>query len=59
VSPGLLTVREVARLLNVSTATVYKLVSRGKLPHARVSNCIRIWPEVLRDFLSETGLPAS
>lgn len=32
----LLTVKEVAALLKVSTATVYKLVDRGELPHVRV-----------------------
>ncbi len=59
VSPGLLTVRDVALALKVSTATVYKLVSRGKLPHARVSNAIRISPDALRAFLSGTEWPAS
>lgn len=43
VEPGrMLTVREVARILRVSTATVYKLCTRGMLPHARVLNAIRI-----------------
>jgi excisionase family DNA binding protein len=41
--PGpLLTVRETARLLRVSTATVYKLCARGELVHVRVLNVIRI-----------------
>lgn len=39
---NLLTVRQVAELLNVSTATVYKLCRSGKIPHVRVSNAIRI-----------------
>jgi excisionase family DNA binding protein len=38
----LLTVREAAAILKVSTATVYALVKRGELPHVRVSNAIRI-----------------
>jgi excisionase family DNA binding protein len=38
----LLTVREVAKLLNVATSTVYKLCAEGKLAHVRVSNAIRI-----------------
>jgi excisionase family DNA binding protein len=37
----LLTVRQVAELLQVSTATVYKLVAEGKLAHVRVRNSIR------------------
>ena len=41
--PGrLLTVRETARLLRVSTATVYKLCARGELAHVRMLNVIRI-----------------
>jgi excisionase family DNA binding protein len=38
----LLTVREVAGVLRVSTATVYKLCARGELAHVRVLNLIRI-----------------
>jgi excisionase family DNA binding protein len=42
--PGvsMLTVREAAALLRVSTATVYALVRSGDVPHVRVSNSIRI-----------------
>jgi len=41
--PGaFLTVREAARVLKVSTATVYKLCARGELAHVRVLNVIRI-----------------
>jgi excisionase family DNA binding protein len=39
---GLLTVREAATVLRVSTATVYKLCARGELAHVRVLNVIRI-----------------
>jgi excisionase family DNA binding protein len=39
---SVLTVREAAEILKVSTATVYALVQRGELPHVRVSNAIRI-----------------
>ena len=43
VPPGaLLTVREAAKVLRVSTATVYKLCARGELGHVRVMNVIRI-----------------
>lgn len=38
----LLSVREVAKLLGVSTATVYKLVEEGEIPHRRVRNSIRV-----------------
>lgn len=42
------TVREAARVLKVSMATVYKLSARGELGHVRVVNVIRIPAEVLR-----------
>jgi excisionase family DNA binding protein len=37
----LLTVRQVADLLRVSTAHVYRLAARGELPHVRVGNAMR------------------
>jgi len=48
---NLLSVREVAARLNVSTAMVYKLCNRGQLPHLRVSNAIRIPPADLAEFI--------
>jgi len=47
----LLTVRQVAARLGVSTATVYRLVDRGELAHARVSNAIRFAPADVAAFL--------
>jgi excisionase family DNA binding protein len=41
-TPRLLTVREVAVILRVCTATVYSMVERGELQHVRVSNSIRV-----------------
>jgi excisionase family DNA binding protein len=38
----MLTVRQVAAALRVSTATVYELVAMGELSHVRVGNSIRI-----------------
>jgi excisionase family DNA binding protein len=46
-SDALLTVREAARFLRVSTATVYKLCARGELAHVRVLNVIRIPAKVV------------
>jgi excisionase family DNA binding protein len=48
----LLSVREIAARLGVSTATVYKLCDRGELPHVRVSNSIRIAPADLAEFIA-------
>ena len=40
----LVSVRDAARLLGVSAATVYKLCGDGKLPHTRILSAIRIVP---------------
>jgi excisionase family DNA binding protein len=47
------TVKEVAAILRVSTATVYAMVERGELLHVRVRNAIRVVVA-----LSETTLDA-
>jgi excisionase family DNA binding protein len=50
--PGaLLTVRDVAAQLGVCTATVYRLVGEGQLPHVRVLNAIRVAPQDLAVFV--------
>ncbi|TMB12767.1 MAG: helix-turn-helix domain-containing protein [Deltaproteobacteria bacterium] len=43
----LLTVREVAAFLAVSTRTVYSLCDEGRLAHVRVANAIRVEPDAL------------
>ncbi len=50
----LLTVREVARMLRVSTATVYELCARGELAHGRVLNVIQIPEGAMRSAGSAT-----
>jgi excisionase family DNA binding protein len=50
--PGrLMSVREVARRLNVCSATVYRLCQKGALAHSRVGNMIRVSEEQLRLFV--------
>jgi excisionase family DNA binding protein len=44
---GLLTVREVAARLKLSTATVYKFCASGELEHVRIVNVIKISPAAL------------
>jgi excisionase family DNA binding protein len=55
-----LSVREAAKALSVSPATVYKLCRRGELPHVRVSNSIRVAPDDLAAFVASrrNGVPA-
>ena len=51
--PGspLLTVREVARLLAVSTFTVYGLIDSGRLRCFRISNAVRVRPDDLQAYV--------
>src|SRR5207248_2726116 len=46
----LLTVRQVAQLFGVCTATVYKWAAHGALPHVRIVNLIRVRPQELSLF---------
>jgi excisionase family DNA binding protein len=48
----LLTVREVAGRLSVSTATVYKLCEQRRLRFIRVSGAIRIDPSSVEEFIA-------
>jgi excisionase family DNA binding protein len=47
----LLTVREVAGFLRVSTRTVYAMCAAGRLAHVRVMNAIRVAPDALGALL--------
>lgn len=51
----LLTVREVAERLAVSTATVHNLCARGRLRFVRVGAAVRIDPASLEAFLASGG----
>jgi excisionase family DNA binding protein len=50
-----LTVREVARRLRVSRSTIYALCAEGRLPHARVSNALRMSGMPRTACSSDTG----
>ena len=49
---SLLSVRQVAKLLGVCAATVYRLCEQRTLPHFRVLNAIRIDPKAVKRFLA-------
>jgi excisionase family DNA binding protein len=46
----MLTVKQAATALQVSTSTIYKLCAEGKFAHVRVSNAIRIESSTLERF---------
>jgi excisionase family DNA binding protein len=63
---GLLTVKQVAAILQVSAATVYQLCAARKLPHVRVGvgrGAIRVDEDALAAFLQAStvapGRPAN
>ena len=61
-SERLLSVRQVAARLGVSTSTIYNLCREGRLAHVRVSNAIRFAPEALEDLVgggARTGVAYS
>jgi excisionase family DNA binding protein len=49
----LLTVKQVAEVLGVCTATVYTLCDEGALAHIRVRNSIRVSEAALAAFVAE------
>jgi excisionase family DNA binding protein len=51
---ALLSVRQTAELLGVSTATVYRLCERGELRHCRISCAIRITSPDLAALIEST-----
>jgi excisionase family DNA binding protein len=52
----LFTVRQVAELVRVCSATVYKWAADGVLPHVRIVNVIRIRGEDVNRLLSAPAL---
>jgi excisionase family DNA binding protein len=51
----LVSLSEVARVLGVCAATVYKLCACGQLEHVRILNTIRITPASLDAFVAAAG----
>jgi len=54
-----LTVREVAARLRISTATVYSLCRRGELEHHRVSHAIRVFEREVARYLTRPAIDDS
>ncbi len=58
-SQSLLTVPQVAQLLQLSSRSLWKVVKRGDLPTVRLGRLVRIDPQDLADYLQrcKTGGP--
>ncbi len=48
-------VEDVARELQVSQSYVYKLISKDKIPFAKVGRLVRFHPERIYEWLSKGG----
>ena len=46
----LLKVAEVAEILSLSKAKVYRLIQRGELPAIRISHAVRVMPYDLKEY---------
>jgi excisionase family DNA binding protein len=51
----LLSVRQLAKLLGVCPATVYRMGEQGDLPHFRVRSAIRVPLVGLKAYLAQAG----
>ncbi len=56
VTGGLLTAAEVARVMRVSTMTVYRLIKSGELPAIRVGKNYRLRGSDVERFLEERSV---
>ncbi|MBA4384767.1 MAG: DNA-binding protein [Anaerolinea sp.] len=52
----LLKASEVARLLNISRAKAYRLLSTGQIPTVRIDKSIRVRSEDLQSFLKSNWI---
>ncbi len=52
----LLTVREVAARLSVSTRMVQRLIRRGALQEVRLGRAVRVSTKCVRDFIANGGV---
>jgi excisionase family DNA binding protein len=51
--PGLLRVKDVARMLAVSEKTVYAWVAGGEMPYLKIGAAVRFRPAAIREWLWE------
>jgi len=49
----LLTGKDVAHLLKISSSQAYKIIRRGELPAVHIGRSIRVRPEDLKTFIAE------
>ena len=60
----LLTVKQVARILNISESTAYKWIDEGRIPYVdfgidRKRRCIRVRQETLKELIEKNSIQNS
>jgi excisionase family DNA binding protein len=55
---NLLTVKEVAALLRVSTQTLYKMLEQGQIPAVKVGSQWRFDGDKIKSWIERQGVPA-
>lgn len=48
---GVMTVEDLAAILNCSSKTLYKRIKKGKLPTIRIGSLIRLCPQTVAEWL--------
>jgi excisionase family DNA binding protein len=57
-SPRLLTVMDVARMLNVSKAQMFRILKAGQIPVVKIGRLSRLRPEAVEEYIVRMeGLP--
>ena len=51
--PGLLTAKDLAKMLAVSDKTVYSFVAKGRIPYLKIGSSVRFQPAAIRTWLKE------
>jgi excisionase family DNA binding protein len=54
----LLTIPQVAELLQISKSKLYDLVQKNKIPHIRIGRNVRIRPSDLEEWLKDYYIPS-
>ncbi len=50
----LLKVRQIAAMLNISLAKVYRLIQRGEIPVVRIGHAVRVLPADLQEYATRS-----
>ena len=55
--PGLITVRQLSEMLNVSQKTLYSAVAKGRIPYLKIGSSVRFRPSAIREWLKNREYP--